>query len=378
MSYRVRALEARARSPRIACTWLLLALCCCDTDREPVASRDDGGGPPGHGPAELAALEAPSAPEDNPTTPEKAELGRHLFYDTRLSAGQNEACATCHRQELAFTDGLVHSAGTTGQLTTRNSMSIVNSGFAATLTFANFVLTELEKQALVPLFGENPVELGLSGKDAVLMQRLRSEPRYVALFAGAFPERKDPFSVNSVIDALASFERTVSSARSPYDRFSAGDQSALDDSAQRGLELFSSERLGCTHCHGGLFFSAAMALPSAGGPQAHFENNGLHATYPAGNRGLYELTGDSGDIGKFKAPSLRNIAVTAPYMHDGSLASLEHVIDHYARGGESGPTKSPLITGFVLFDEEREDLLAFLSSLTDAEALRDPRFANPW
>jgi cytochrome c peroxidase len=324
----------------------------------------------------IAELPASPAPESNPLTPEKAELGRHLFYDARLSAQRNVSCASCHRQSHAFSDTLISSVGTTGAHTFRNSMSLVNSGYAATLTWFNPLLVDFEAQALVPLVGEAPIELGMSNRDDLLRARLLSEPRYPPLFASAFPGQAEPYTLQNVAAALAAFQRTLVSARAPYDHFLAGDERALTKSAKAGLERF--EALGCKNCHAGLFLSSAMAAPHEGTPQARFENNGLRGDYPPEHYGLFELSGDSNDLGKFKPPSLRNIALTAPYMHDGSLRTLDDVLDHYARGGVPSATRSPHVTGFTLSAQDRADLLAFFDSLTDKELLDDPRFASPW
>jgi cytochrome c peroxidase len=330
------------------------------------------------GPLVVPELAAAPAPATNPTTPEKVELGRHLFYDVRLSWHRNVSCASCHQQSHAFSDTLTSSFGTTGARTARNSMSLVNSGYAATLTWFNPLLHAFEAQALVPLVGESPVELGMSNRDDLLRARMLAEQRYPALFAAAFPGQAEPYTMQNVAAALSSFQRTLVSARAPYDRFLAGDKGALSREAQAGLALFSSSRLGCTSCHGGLFLSSAMAAPGEGSPTPRFENNGLRAEHPPEHQGLYELSGDPADVGKFKPPSLRNIALTAPYMHDGSLRSLSDVLDHYARGGLPSATKSPLVTGFTLSAEERVELLAFFDSLTDEALLVDPRFASPW
>jgi cytochrome c peroxidase len=257
-------------------------------------------------------------------------------------------------------------------------MSIVNVGYGASLTWANSVLTTLERQALVPLFADQPVELGMSGRDGVLLARLRAAPRYPALFAAAFPERTDPFSLDAVLKALAAFQRDLSSLAADYDHYLAGDEDALADDARRGLALFASPRLACTRCHDGPLLSNAMALPEQGSPALRFENNGLYASYPKGNQGLIELTGRAEDDGFFKPPSLRNVAVTAPYMHDGSLPTLDAVLDHYARGGAAHPLKSEHVRGFVLSAGERADLLAFLHALTDERVLNEPRWADPW
>jgi cytochrome c peroxidase len=326
----------------------------------------------------LAELAPAPAPADKPTTPAKVELGRHLFYDVRLSAKNNVSCASCHRQANAFSDPRRASVGTTGALTSRNSMSLVNSAYAATLTWFNPLLHELEAQALVPLVGESPVELGMSSRDDLMRARLLSDPAYERLFMAAFPNESEPYTMQNVAAALSSFQRTLVSARAPYDRFLAGDERALSASAQAGLELFASERLGCSHCHGGLFFSSAMAAPHEGTATPRFENNGLHADYPPEHQGLFEFTAESSDLGKVKPPSLRNIAVTGPYMHDGSLPTLDAVLDHYARGGVPSASKSPHVKGFDLDPQGRADLLAFFDSLTDHALLADPRFANPW
>ncbi|MET0284539.1 MAG: MbnH family di-heme enzyme [Polyangiales bacterium] len=342
--------------------WMLLALAACGE----VSQRE----------VMLAELAPSPAPANNPSTPAKVELGRHLFHDVRLSAQRNVSCASCHQQARAFSDGIDLSFGTTGARSTRNSMSLVNSGYAATLTWMNPLLRDFEAQALVPLVGESPVELGLANKDALLRARLLSEPRYPALFEAAFPGQAEPYTMQNVAAALSSFQRTLVSLRAPYDRYLAGDEQALDDRAQAGLDTF--ERLGCGACHGGVLLSSAMATPSEGTPVPRFENNGLRADYPLAHQGLYELSGDPADLGKFKPPSLRNVALTAPYMHDGSLRTLDEVLDHYARGGVASASRSVRITGFELGAEERANLLAFLASLTDEALLADPRFANPW
>src|SRR5579885_1976332 len=253
----------------------------------------------------------------------------------------------------------------------------------------------LEEQALVPMFGEHPVELGLHEGDGFL-SRIRSDPKYRRLFAAAFPADQDPFTIPNVTKAIACFERSLISARSPYDRYHyGGDDSAVSESAKRGEILFFSQQIACFRCHGGFNFSDATVSESNPGREIEFHNTGLYNlkgrfSYPAPNLGIYEFTKSPGDVGKFKAPTLRNIALTAPYMHDGSIATLEGVLDHYAAGGRTivsginagighdNPNKDPLIAGFQLSDQQRADLIAFLHSLTDDMVLHDSRFANPW
>jgi cytochrome c peroxidase len=337
----------------------------------------------------------PRVPVDNPMSSAKAELGRYLFYDARLSVNRKTSCATCHKQELAFTDGLAQSVGTTGEAHPRSVMSLVNVAYSAVLTWNNPRMKALEDQALVPMFGDHPVELGLREGGGFLVA-LRSDPKYRTPFREAFPNEKEPVTLSNITKALACFERTLISARSPYDRYHyGGEDSAVSEAAKRGEILFFSQPLSCFRCHGGFNFSDATSSALSPRREVDFHNTGLYnlpglLSYPAPNLGTYEYTKAPGDVGKFKTPTLRNIAVTAPYMHDGSIATLEGEIEHYAAGGrtiESGPragaghqnpNKDPLIGGFHLSPQDRTDLIAFLESLTDQAVLHDPRFANPW
>jgi len=196
--------------------------------------------------------------------------------------------------------------------------------------------------------------------------------------------------------AIACFERSIISARSPYDRYHyGGDDTAVSESGKRGEILFFSQNLACFRCHGGFYFSEGTTSAARAPHEIEFHNTGLYnvrgaISYPAPNVGTFEFTKSAKDVGKFKAPTLRNIALTAPYMHDGSIATLEGVLDHYAAGGRTinggphagvghdNPNKDALIQGFPLSTGEREDLIHFLETLIDAEALKDERFSNPW
>ena len=331
------------------------------------------------------AFPRPAVPHGNPMTAAKAELGRYLFYDKRVSVNGKESCASCHRQELAFTDGRTHAEGTTGQAHPRGSMSLVNVAYAPLLTWANPTLDSLEEQALIPMLGEEPIELGLKGHEQEFLSALRRDPLYQRIFPQAFPETGDVYTLENVTKAIAAFERTIVSMNSPYDRYRwGGDASAISDSAKRGELLFSSsERGGCFQCHGGWNFSAIrfegmQDRRDENAPRGGFFNTGVSPYLPP-NRGLYERTQRSEDIGKFRAPTLRNIALTAPYMHDGSLATLEEVIDHYAAGGKMDhPNKSRILRPIRLSESEKRDLVEFLKSLTDEGLLRDPRWSDPW
>jgi cytochrome c peroxidase len=276
----------------------------------------------------------------------RVDLGRHLFYDVRLSGNGTQSCATCHRQDLAFTDGRPHGIGSTGQQHPRSPMSLVNLSRSKLLTWNNPHPQTLEEQALVPMFGQQPIELDLPS-DAFL-DKARQDTVYRRLFTAA----RFPCSIDSLTRAIAIFERTLISRGSPYDHYHyGGDDNAISESAKRGETLFFSEPLSCFRCHGGVNFSDASEL----------KDNGL---LPEG--------------GLFKAPTLRNIVVTAPYMHDGRLPTLDAVIDHYSKGGTHSLTQDELIRGFPLTPQDRANLLAFLQSLTDNQFLHNPRYSNPW
>ena len=337
----------------------------------------------------------PQVPADNPMNPAKVELGRWLFYEPRLSGNGSMSCATCHIQSLAFTDGKARSVGSTGEMHPRSAMSLVNVAYASRLTWANPLLDRLEDQALTPLLGDRPVEMGLENGDQRFAELLRSDANYSELARRAFPRDNDPHSLVNGVRAISAFIRTINSFDAPYDRYLAGEVGAISEAAERGTALFFSERLECFHCHGGFNFTDSTTHANTTVERVGYHNTGLYnldgrGAYPPDNTGLFDMTGETRDMGRFKAPSLRNVTVTAPYMHDGSVATLDEVIANYARGGrliEEGehagdgrlsPFKSEFVTGFELNDEERADLLAFLESLTDESVLTDPRFANPF
>jgi len=337
----------------------------------------------------------PQVPADNPISNVKVELGRWLFYDNRLSVNETRSCASCHIQALAFTDGLPRAVGATGEVHPRGSMSLVNAAYNSRLTWANHLLDRLETQALTPMFGENPVEMGMAGREEDIVALLRSDARYSTLLPEAFPTDADPYSVLNAVRAIATFVRSIVSFESRYDRYLRGDQAAMTESEIRGMSLFFSERTECFHCHGGFNFTDSSTHANTKIESVGFHNNGLynigeHGGYPEKNTGLHDMTGNRRDMGRFRAPGLRNIAVTAPYMHDGSILTLESVLDHYLQGGrliDSGPYagdgsrnpyKSVFVREFDLDDSEREDLLAFLGALTDPLVLENPDFGDPF
>lgn len=298
-------------------------------------------------------------PEDNPVTAEKVALGRRLFYDARLSGNGTQACSSCHQQRRAFTDARARAMGSTGESHPRSAMSLANVAYGVSLTWTDAGHQSLEDQMLVPLLADHPVEMGLAGRGEDALSRLRIDPLSSKLFSDAFPGEESPVSLRNVQKAIASFERTIFSGWSAYDRLVWRDErDALSPSARRGMALFFSERLACSKCHAGFTFSGPVSWGGGPPPAPAFEDNGL--------------------AGRFRTPTLRNVAVTAPYMHDGRFATLGAVVDHYSSGGAPSASRSALVRGFAITEGEKTDLVAFLESLTDAEFLEDPLLADPW
>ena len=295
----------------------------------------------------------PPVPPDNPMSAAKVELGRRLFYDGRVAGLNYMSCSTCHKPELAFSDGRPVAIGLTGQRHPRNSQGLANVAYLPRLTWADPGVTSLEDQTKLPLFGEHPVEMMANGREEAIVARLAVDLDYRRLFAAAFPESGGRIDFVAIRKALAAFERTILSFDSPWDRWRhGGDEAAVGAAAKRGEALFLGERLRCGRCHVPPLFTDAAAGEG-------YHNTGLYdldgrGAYPTGNQGLIEHTGVPADMGRFRTPSLRNVAVTAPYMHDGSAATLGEVIDDYAAGGRAArsgarsPLTSPLVAGFSL------------------------------
>jgi cytochrome c peroxidase len=322
----------------------------------------------------------PRVPADNPMTEAKVRLGRRLFYDTRLSGNATYSCASCHQQKLGFTDGRPHALGSTGQAHARSAMSLTNVAFNASYGWADPRTRTLEAQMSVPMFNEHPIEMGIKGNEAAILSRLTHDQATAHLFADAFPEQ--PVTIETAIKAIASFERTLISANSPLDRYLyRDDRTALSAEAQRGMTLFFSDRLACARCHTGFNLSGPTVHDGSADAPPSFHNTGLYnvdgrGAYPSIDRGLFDISRAAADMGRFRAPTLRNIAVTGPYMHDGSIPTLAEVIGHYASGGIKSPVKSPRLKGFQITTAEADDLIAFLKSLTDTEFLSNPELGG--
>lgn len=289
-------------------------------------------------------------PKDNPYSADKAELGRALFFDTRLSQDSKVACANCHMPKYAFGDGLKVSEGFQGQTGRRNAPTVINRGYSLAQFWDGRAAT-LEEQAKGPI--ENPVEMAHTLDGAV--RRLRGIPGYVTWFERVFGVRE--FDIDHVAKAIATFERTVVSGNAPYDRYKAGDKKALTGAQLRGMKVFF-EKAKCDQCHEGINLTTNA-----------YHNLGVGMDKPnPPDLGRYEVTKDPKDWGAFKTPTLRDIELTAPYFHNGSAATLDAVVDHYARGGDDTTNLSPEIRKLNLNSEERADLVAFMRSLTGKPA----------
>ena len=327
-----------------------------------------------------AGFPAPNVPADNPMTEEKVALGKALFFEPALSGNGAMSCSTCHMPEHAFAEPRKTSSGSTGDPGRRNALALVNVAYNGSLTWAHNGLQTIEQQLLIPLFNEHPIEMGLTGNEARVLERFDTED-YRILFTHAFGD--DTVNMDRIVKSLASYVRSLTSFNSAFDDYAYNqNDDALSESQLRGMELFFSERLECFHCHGGFNFTQSSQHAFQQLDLRPFHNTGLynvdgHGAYPESDQGLYEVTRDPQDMGRFRAPTLRNIQLTAPYMHDGSLPTLDAVIAFYAAGGlrkgVNSPIKSIFMPGFVLTEQEHADLKAFLFSLTDQDFTNDKR-----
>lgn len=282
-------------------------------------------------------------PEHNPITAEKVALGERLFFDPILSRDRTVSCASCHDPDLAFADPRALSVGVEGRVGARNSPSLVNVAYQR-LFFWDGGSRSLEGQVLGPLEDANEMDISL---DTVLT-RLRQEASYAQEFEEVFGEGP---TIPTLTQAVAAFQRTLLSGGSPYDRFLHDDPAALTSAQQRGLVLFEG-KAGCFTCHNGVRLT-----------DDSFRNNGL--AFANADSGRARITFQAADFGAFKVPSLRNVALTAPYMHDGRLATLATVVAHYNQGGTGARNQDAAIQPLALTAEEQADLVAFLQALTD-------------
>ena len=282
--------------------------------------------------------------KDNPLTEAKIELGKKLFFEKLLSRDSSISCASCHNPKYAFTDGLVKAKGIKDREVTRNTPTLTNIAYNTSF-LRDGVNPSLEAQVIVPIHEKNEFDFHI----LLAAERLKKKKEYVDLSLAAFGEVPNPKVISN---AIASYERTLISGNSRYDQFTfQKDSTALSNNELRGMHLFNKHN--CVSCHSGFNFTNGEVV-----------NNGLYKDYT--DIGKMRVTLDPKDKGAFKVPTLRNVAITAPYMHDGSIKSLEAVIDHYIRGGYDNPNKDKRINGIKLSENDKQDLVAFLKCLTDS------------
>ncbi len=294
------------------------------------------------------------APDDNLFTQARWELGKRLFYDNVMSSDSSLNCGSCHKATLAFSDDVSLSKGVEGRLTVANAPSLANVAYHPYYTRAGGMAT-LEMHVLVPVQEHNEFDFNM----LLISERLKKDPSYVQMSQSAYGRDPDPFVITR---SIACFERSLISGNSPYDSYNSGlDDAELPNEVKRGMELFFSNKTNCSTCHSDFNFTNYA-----------FENNGLYLQYA--DEGRFRLTGIESDRALFKVPSLRNVALTGPYMHDGMMKTLGDVIAHYQSGGQDHPHKSLLIRPLQLSSQERQDLEAFLRSLTDKSFIANPSF----
>jgi cytochrome c peroxidase len=291
----------------------------------------------------------PFVPADNPMSAAKVALGQRLFFETRLSVTGHYSCASCHDPAHGYSDGRARAVGATGALLAHSSMALINVAYNLSYGWQHPEIASLEAQMRQPLFNRHPIEIGLTGRERAVRRALSGDATYAQQFATAFG---GAISTARIIDAIAAFERTLIAGRSAFDAYVfAGQHDALSPAAKRGMALFFSRRIGCAGCHSGFNFSG----------------NWRDRAGPTGKPGFAD---DGLGVGRVRIPTLRNITLTAPYMHDGRFATLAAVLDHYQRIGTlpsstQGGQRDPRLRTFTLTTDERAALLAFLGSLTE-------------
>lgn len=289
-------------------------------------------------------------PKDNLYSKEKAELGRLLYFDKRLSADGTISCASCHNMPCGFSDCRVIAIGIDDKKGTRHSPTVINSAYQR-IYFWDGRAASLEEQCKGPIGNPKEMALADSAHEAhqQCVERVKAIPGYRLLFKSTFGH--DDITIDEISKAVATFERTIVSGNSPYDRYMAGDKKALSEEQIQGMRVF--KKSSCDNCHAGFNFT-----------DDRFQNIGIGMDKPEPDLGRYVITKNERDWGAFKAPTLRESANTAPYMHDGSLQTLEEVVDYYDKGGIPNKNLHPLIKPLHLTDEEKKALVSFLKSLS--------------
>ena len=294
----------------------------------------------------------PAVPADNPMSEAKVALGRRLFFERRLSVTGRSSCASCHDPARSFSDGRAVAVGATGAALPHSAMALVNVAYNISFGWTRLDVRSLEAQMLEPLLNDHPVELGLAGRQQSVCAQLAADPTYSENFAAAFPHAGVAVTFEHLVKAIAAFERTLISGRSAFDRYVFdGDHAALPEAAKRGMAVFFSREAGCAGCHSGFNFAGNWRDAQGETGKPSFASNGTSER-------------------AMRVPTLRNAALTAPYMHDGRFPTLEAVLDYYSSLGEHAQSRrgsryDPRLPRAALSARQRTDLVAFLRSLTD-------------
>jgi len=283
-------------------------------------------------------------PKDNPYSREKAELGRFLYFDKRISADGTVSCATCHHPDFAYTDGQAVSTGVKGQKGNRSAPTVINRAYSLA-QFWDGRAASLEEQAKGPM--ANPLEMGTTHE--IIVTKMRKIPGYSPLFFAAFGTRN--LDIDKVAQAIATFERTILSGGSAFDRYKAGDKNAMTPAQVRGFDVFENKAK-CDSCHEGANFTTN-----------EYHNIGIGTDKSDPDVGRLKVTGDPKDWCVFKTPTLRDVARTGPYMHDGSLKTLRAVVDYYDKGGTPNKNLDEKIKPLHLTDQDKDDVVEFLKAL---------------
>ncbi len=331
-----------------------------------------------------------SVKKNNATYSDSLKLGRYLFFDRRLSINNTRSCGTCHNPQFAFTDGYKRSLGVYADLHQRNTQPLFNLANYKYFTSADSTLLTPLQQMDNPLYSVHPAEMGVKGNEEKILKKIIVDKEYQKKFKIV----SSAISWQQIKIFIAVFINSLQSYNSPYDKFLQGDSLALSIEAKAGKHLFFSEKLSCSKCHGGINFSTPSIKNEKGNTQ-YFFNTGLYnlggnSSYPSYDQGLYQLTKNDFDKGKFRVPTLRNLLFTEPYYHDGSAPTLTDVVNNYAKGGREiitgnykgdgskNSNKHKLVNGFVITEKEKINLISFLQSLTDSSFVNNFFYQNPF
>jgi cytochrome c peroxidase len=321
---------------------------------------------------------------------DKILLGKYLFFDRRLSVNNTKSCGTCHNPQFAFTDGYKRSLGAFADLHQRNTATLFNLKYLKYLTAADSTFHSPLQQMDRPLFNNHPIEMGAKGIEEKILSIITSDSLYQDLFTRTLQK----ISWQNIKLSITAFVLNLQSFNSPYDKYLKGDSNALNTNQINGKNLFFSSTLKCVNCHGGINFSTPNIFDNLGDTTFYF-NTGLYnidgkGAYPTYDMGLFDLTKEEKDMGKFRVPTLRNLSFTAPFLHDGSANSLTEIIDNYATGGRNiaigkykgngakNPYKHSLINGFTISEKDKIDLIFFLNALSDSSVVNNPNYKNPF